>query len=380
MQSCKVVQLFSVHTEEIFKPLAKKLFPVLLDVIGCGNKVISGYVNDACETLLKHTHIKTGIPKLCNTIRTSRSKLLKERCASYLFTALKLWDTSELDRFERHIESALKSGMSDASAETRATTRNCFHAYASKFQESASSLVKHLDSRTQRLLLESSGSSKEVDYKNRRHDSLDDSGESRTWASRPLKVKVPTDREVHRSPKYSPIRLNMTLGGSSSLSTSSSSPKRSDILKPSPVYAGSDRIRKFSHEDFDESDDDSFTKSHGRSYYQTPYNLDPPAPRRRSVSAPAVPEIESASHVTLGEPVLVSTRFGNYIGAVRYYGRPVDFAEGEWIGVEFEEPVGKNNGSVRATFHLSPFPLSVSLFFLTLSITLFFFFFLITAS
>ena len=192
-QSCKSVQLFSTHLGEYFKPLARKLFPVLLDVIGCGNKVISGYVNDSCRLLVEHTHIKNGIPKLSNTIRTSRSKLLRERCASYLLVALKTWDESELERFERHIVSALKSGMADASAETRAMTRDCFHAYASKFQDSASLLVKYLDSRTQRLLMESKPVKGSNGYNSHR-DSLEDDD---SWSSsRPLKVRVPKETEV----------------------------------------------------------------------------------------------------------------------------------------------------------------------------------------
>lgn len=309
--------------------------------------MISGYVNDSCRLLVEHTHIKNAIPKLCNSIIKSRSKLLRERCASYLLVALKTWDESELERFERHIASALKSGMADASAETRAMTRDCFHAYASKFEDSASLLVKYLDSRTQRLLMDgkpevvrkSNGSHNKVSYNSHR-DSLED---DRSWSSssnggvrsnnRPLKVTVPRDTEVHRSPKYSPIRLN---------EDSSISPKRSDMLKPSPVYAG--RTRQFS----------TSPKASTRHYHDDT-SLSPPKPRRRSVSAPAVPE---HAQFTLGEPVLVNTRFGNYIGAIRFCGRPVDFAEGEWIGVEFEEPVGKNNGSVRqflahmCVFHL----------------------------
>lgn len=51
--------------------------------------------------------------------------------------------------------------------------------------------------------------------------------------------------------------------------------------------------------------------------------------------------------MTLGEPVLVSTRFGDSIGAVRFCGKSVQFADGEWIGVEFDEAVGKNDGSVQ---------------------------------
>ena len=110
-------------------------------------------------------------------------------------------------------------------------TRDCFHAYASKFQDSASLLVKYLDSRTQRLLMESKPAKGSNGYTSHR-DSLED---DHSWSSsRPLKVRVPKETEVHRSPKYSPIRLN---------EDNSISPKRSDMLKPSPC---AERARQFS--------------------------------------------------------------------------------------------------------------------------------------
>jgi len=46
--------------------------------------------------------------------------------------------------------------------------------------------------------------------------------------------------------------------------------------------------------------------------------------------------------VRLSEPVLLNQG----IGMVRFFGR-VDFADGEWIGVEMIEPVGKNDGTVK---------------------------------
>ena len=47
--------------------------------------------------------------------------------------------------------------------------------------------------------------------------------------------------------------------------------------------------------------------------------------------------------VKVGDRVVVS---GNKIGSVRYVGM-TDFANGDWVGVELDEPLGKNDGSVQ---------------------------------
>lgn len=47
----------------------------------------------------------------------------------------------------------------------------------------------------------------------------------------------------------------------------------------------------------------------------------------------------------IGDRVIVSSMQGSKTGVLKYQG-PTDFAGGEWYGVELDEPIGKNDGSV----------------------------------
>jgi len=48
----------------------------------------------------------------------------------------------------------------------------------------------------------------------------------------------------------------------------------------------------------------------------------------------------------IGDRVIVSSMQGSKTGVLKYQG-PTHFAGGEWYGVELDEPLGKNDGSVN---------------------------------
>lgn len=49
--------------------------------------------------------------------------------------------------------------------------------------------------------------------------------------------------------------------------------------------------------------------------------------------------------IRTGDRVIVSSSRGSKAGILRFVG-PTDFASGIWAGVELDDPLGKNDGSV----------------------------------
>lgn len=47
----------------------------------------------------------------------------------------------------------------------------------------------------------------------------------------------------------------------------------------------------------------------------------------------------------VGERVIVMSSMGSKAGVLRFIG-VTEFASGEWCGVELDDPIGKNDGSV----------------------------------
>ncbi|CAD6575298.1 MAG: vacuolar protein sorting-associated protein 45 [Cyphobasidiales sp. Tagirdzhanova-0007] len=76
---------------------------------------------------------------------------------------------------------------------------------------------------------------------------------------------------------------------------------------------------------------------------------------RFAVSAAAVPATIPQAGLVIGARVRVdlsSTGIYRRVGTVRYMGE-AGFAEGIWIGIEYDEPVGKNDGSVAGQRYFS---------------------------
>lgn len=53
----------------------------------------------------------------------------------------------------------------------------------------------------------------------------------------------------------------------------------------------------------------------------------------------------SGTEIKIGDRVIVQSSQGSKAGALKYYGN-TEFGTGLWCGVELDDPLGKNDGSV----------------------------------
>lgn len=59
---------------------------------------------------------------------------------------------------------------------------------------------------------------------------------------------------------------------------------------------------------------------------------------------------DNNKNIRIGQKVEVSGK--NVPGIISYVGMTT-FAVGKWVGVVFDEPVGKNNGSIKGTIYFT---------------------------
>ncbi|KAK6625059.1 hypothetical protein RUM43_005350 [Polyplax serrata] len=92
-------------------------------------------------------------------------------------------------------------------------------------------------------------------------------------------------------------------------------------------------------------------KSNGTTYTSVPKKslvLTPTSSVKNSVSKPLSSESGAPTNLALGDRVIIKSSQGSKAGILRYMGT-TDFAAGEWCGVELDDPLGKNDGSVSGT-------------------------------
>ena len=153
-EACNLVVLMAEILGDSLGPLADRIMPTIVEVLGCGNKVITGYIDDAAQRLLQNCRFRGGITTCAESCRTCRSKDVRECCIEYLSLVLMHWglSNSHLHKHCSAIEGAIKACIEDASPNARATARHCFWQFREHWPDRADRLMKRLDYRTQKLL------------------------------------------------------------------------------------------------------------------------------------------------------------------------------------------------------------------------------------
>jgi len=87
-----------------------------------------------------------------------------------------------------------------------------------------------------------------------------------------------------------------------------------------------------------------------------PLGFSTPMPKRQGSTVTATkaapksisqtPIAKSSSDLKIGDRVIISSGQGSKLGVLKYRGA-TQFAPGEWCGIELDDPLGKNNGTVE---------------------------------
>lgn len=64
----------------------------------------------------------------------------------------------------------------------------------------------------------------------------------------------------------------------------------------------------------------------------------------KGIIQPAI--LKNTIDLKIGDRVIISSGQGSKLGILKYRGA-TQFAPGEWCGIELDDPLGKNNGTVE---------------------------------
>lgn len=158
-EACAALVVISSALREAFEPFVHDYFPPLLKQTVVTIQVIRESTNECIRALIIYTCPIKATPKFLSAL-SDRSATLRKNASIYL---LLLLDTapvhpeserSPLDRYAEQLLSVLRSALTDAVSEVRATSRSTFWAFHRHFPSRADRLLPLLDAATHRLVLE----------------------------------------------------------------------------------------------------------------------------------------------------------------------------------------------------------------------------------
>ena len=125
----------------------------LLKLINNGNKLLAETGHQCILALIVYVQSGKILPRLLEEIQ-SKNVFVRARIAEYLVKIFEVYPENTLEKHMAVLENALVLGVSDASQETRAFSRNAFKLYTKEFAARAQRLFVKLDPSAQKTLNE----------------------------------------------------------------------------------------------------------------------------------------------------------------------------------------------------------------------------------
>jgi len=139
-------------TRDQMRPFIREILPTLVEILGSGNKVIQGFIDECITTIIQHSKFRHQLHEITDPIKNSKSKLLREACIEYIHQILIHWPPQYLEKDINLLKEILKVSLGDASLNARESARNAFILFHQTWPAHAATLLKDLDARTAKQL------------------------------------------------------------------------------------------------------------------------------------------------------------------------------------------------------------------------------------
>jgi hypothetical protein len=223
---CTLLVVLAKVTGERMKPFLRDSFVHILEAVKVPNKVMSGYVDDCIQNMIRYCTFKSCIPLILMEIKDNKAKIVREKCLEYLNSILLFWDMSEKDIDA--VCDALKIGLEDASPKARETARTVFHSLASSNLRRAERLKADLPRSVQSKLqiddggnaLDTSTSSIHFEHSTQLPEAPRTVERVRAPAAQPMSSQKPHTSSLHSMSNVSKAEYSKSFSGSASTSSS----------------------------------------------------------------------------------------------------------------------------------------------------------------
>ncbi len=149
-EACATLGLLSMALRDAFEPFMEFFITVLLKLVINSITVIADSGDSCIKTLLQNCKVDRVVPLIIKN--SSTHKLLRARCIEYVLLMLSEQATSSLDKYTDIMEETIRSRLSDALPEVRATAKRCYFVFSQRWSDRATRLMHSLDASVQKHL------------------------------------------------------------------------------------------------------------------------------------------------------------------------------------------------------------------------------------